>query len=39
MYILILAHYPYFEKKKEVGLCDLHGVCVSVYLPYQLLNG
>jgi hypothetical protein len=33
---LVLASFPYFEEK-EVGLYDLHPVCVSVYPPYQPL--
>jgi hypothetical protein len=33
-----LAYFPYFEKTK-IGLRYRHAVCVSVYHPYQLLNG
>jgi hypothetical protein len=33
--ISLLSFLGYFPK---VGLCDLHAVCVSVYLPYELLN-
>jgi hypothetical protein len=36
--LFFLAHFPYFEKKKKVGLCYLHAVCVSVDAPYQILN-
>jgi hypothetical protein len=28
-YSEFLAYFPYFEKKRKVGLCDLHAVCVS----------
>jgi hypothetical protein len=37
-FIYFLAYFPYFEKV-EVGLCDHHAVCVSVYPSYERLNG
>jgi hypothetical protein len=35
----LLAYFPYFEKM-EVGMCDLHAVCVRVspLLTFECLN-
>jgi hypothetical protein len=30
------SYNPYFEEKIEIGLCDHHAVCVSVY-PFFLI--
>jgi hypothetical protein len=34
----LIAYIPYF-KKISIGFCDHRAFCVSVYPPYQLLNG
>jgi hypothetical protein len=38
--IPVLSCQPTFlTLKKKAGFCDRHALCVSVYPPYQLLNG